>query len=105
LGDIFINIRLFIVVSLVFITISSAVSTIVDMKRLGRIIGYMLLVFVITGLIASFIMIAAVNIFPPAEGVNISMEAPENVEPLNTAEQIVKAITVTDFPELISRRN
>lgn len=105
LGDIFINIMFTIVVPLVFITISSAVSTIVDMKRLGRIIGYMLLVFVITGLIASFIMIAAVNIFPPAEGVNISMEAPENVEPLNTAEQIVKAITVTDFPELISRRN
>ena len=105
LGDIFINIMFTIVVPLVFITISSAVSSIVEMKRLGRIIGYMLLVFVITGLIASFIMITTVNILPPAEGVNISMETPEDVEALNTADQIVKAITVTDFPELISRRN
>lgn len=105
LGDIFLNIMFTIVVPLVFVTISSAVSSIVDMKRLGRIIGYMLLIFVITGIIASVIMIATVNIFPPAEGVNIEMESPEGVEALNTVDQIVKAITVTDFPELISRRN
>lgn len=105
LGDIFINIMFTIVVPLVFVTISSAVSSIVDMKRLGKIIGYMLLIFIITGIIASVIMIVAVNIFPPAEGVNIPMESPENVEALNTSDQIVKAITVTDFPELISRRN
>lgn len=104
-GDIFLNIMFTIVVPLVFVTISSAVSSMVDLKRLGKIIGYMLLVFVITGLIASIIMIIAVNIFPPAEGVNIAMEAPTSIDALNTSDQIVKAITVTDFPELISRQN
>lgn len=105
LGDIFLNIMFTIVVPLVFVTISSAVSNIVDMKRLGKIIGYMLIVFVVTGIIASIIMIITVNIFPPAAGVNISMDSVEEFQDLDTAEQIVKAITVTDFTELISRKN
>jgi Na+/H+-dicarboxylate symporter len=105
LGDVFLNIMFTIVVPLVFVTISSAVSNIVDMKRLGRIIGYMLLIFIITGIIASIIMITTVNLVPPAEGVNVQVETYEEVEKLNTAEQLVKAITVTDFTELISRRN
>lgn len=104
-GDIFLNIMFTIVVPLVFVTISSAVSSMVDLKRLGKIIGYMLLVFVITGLIASVIMIVTVNIFPPGEGVNIAMESPDEVQTLSTADQIVKAITVSDFPDLISRQN
>jgi len=105
LGDIFLNIMFTIVVPLVFVTISSAVSTIADLKRLGRIIGYMLMIFIITGLIASAIMIVTVKVAPPAEGVNIQLEAYEEINKLNTADQIVKAITVTDFPELISRKN
>ncbi|MCG4586811.1 dicarboxylate/amino acid:cation symporter, partial [Anaerosalibacter bizertensis] len=76
-----------------------------DMRRLGKILGSMLLVFVITGLIASIIMIATVNIFPPAKGVHIEMPEAEEIEPLKTSEQIVSAITVTDFTELISRKN
>ena len=49
LGDIFLNLMFTLVVPLVFVTISSAVSSMVDLKRLGKIIGYMLIVFVITG--------------------------------------------------------
>ncbi len=105
LGDVFLNIMFTIVVPLVFVTISSAVANIVDMKRLGRIIGYMLLIFIITGIIASIIMITTVNLVSPAEGVNVQVETYEEVEKLNTADQIVKAITVTDFTELISRKN
>lgn len=104
-GDIFLNAMFTIVVPLVFVTITSAVSSMVDMKRLGKIIGTMLLVFIITGLIASCIMIITVNIFPPAKGVNIQMPKAEDIKPLNTGEQIVAAITVTDFTELISRKN
>lgn len=104
-GDIFLNLMFTLVVPLVFVTISSAVSSMVDLRRLGKIIGYMLIVFVITGFIAAVIMIVAVKIFPPAEGVHIAMESPGEIEALKTSEQIVKAITVGDFPELISRRN
>ncbi|NMA86073.1 MAG: dicarboxylate/amino acid:cation symporter [Tissierellia bacterium] len=104
-GDIFLNIMFTIVVPLVFVTIASSVANMADMRRLGKILGSMLLVFVITGLIASIIMIVVVNVFPPAKGVNIQMEMPEEINALKTGDQVVKALTVGDFPELISRRN
>lgn len=105
LGDIFLNLMFTIVVPLVFLTISSAVSNMVDMKRLGKIIGYMLLIFMITGIIASIIMIGTVKVFPPAQGVQINLPQVEDIKPLSTGDQIVAAFTVTDFPLLISRRN
>lgn len=105
LGDIFLNLMFTIVVPLVFLTITSAVSDMVDMKRLGKIISSMLLVFIITGIIASIIMIGTVKIFPPAQNVKIDLPMAEELEPLSTGEQIVAALTVTDFPLLISRRN
>lgn len=105
LGDIFLNLMFTIVVPLVFLTIASAVSSMVDMKRLGKIIGNMLIVFMITGIIASIIMIGAVKIFPPAQGINIDLPQAEDIKPFSTGDQIVAALTVTDFPLLISRKN
>ena len=105
LGDIFLNLMFTIVVPLVFLTITSAVSDMVDMKRLGKIISSMLLVFIITGIIASIVMIGTVKMFPPAQNVKIDLQMGEAVEPLSTGEQIVAALTVTDFPLLISRKN
>lgn len=105
LGDIFLNLMFTIVVPLVFLTISSAVSSMVDMRRLGKIIGTMFLFFIITGLIASLVMIVTVNIFPPAQGVNMDLPEAEQLTPLQTGDQLVSAITVPDFPLLISREN
>ena len=104
-GDIFINLMFTAVVPLVFITISSAVGRMINMKRLGMILGYMLLTFVVTGAIASIIIIIAVKIFPPAAGVNISIPTPEAVKPVSLGEQFVKAVTVSDFPQLLSKSN
>lgn len=104
-GDIFLNAMFTIVVPLVFITISSAVASIVSLQRLGKILTYMIIVFVATGIIASVIMIITVSAFPPALGVKIELPQAEELKPLNTAEQIVSAITVPDFPDLISRKN
>ncbi len=105
LGDIFLNMMFTIVVPLVFITITSAVANIASLRRLGKILTVMLLVFVITGFIAAVIMIVAVKIFPVAYGFNVPQEAVKNIKPLSTAQQIVKAITVSDFSQLISRKN
>lgn len=105
LGDVFLRMMFTIVVPLVFVTISSAVSSMGDMKRLGKILGNLLIVFVFTGIIASIIMIAVVTILPPARGFVIDIPQQETLEPFKTADQIVKAFTVDDFTDLISRRN
>lgn len=104
-GDIFLNMMFTIVVPLVFLTISSAVSAMVDMRRLGKIIGNMFITFVITGLIASVIMIGTVKIFPPAKGVNLELPEAGEIKALETGDQIVAAFTVSDFSEILSKDN
>lgn len=105
LGDLFINGMFTIVVPLVLVTISSSISSMNDMARLKSILRNLLLVFVSTGAVAAIIILIIVNMFPPAQGVQLNLTAVETLQPFQTGEQIVKAITVTDFPELISRKN
>ncbi len=104
-GEIFINLMFTAVVPLVFITISSAVGNMLSMKRLGKILGNMFGVFFGTGLIAAILIIIVVTIFPPAEGVSIAMETSGELEEISLPQQIVKAITVSDFVDLLSKNN
>lgn len=104
LGDLFINLMFTAVVPLVFLSISSAVGNMLDMKRLGKILGYMFLVFFITGGIAAIIIIFVVKIFPPAQGVNLVMESGV-LEDVNLGTALVNAFTVNDFTKLWSKAN
>lgn len=104
-GDVFINLMFCAVVPLVFVTIASAVGNMMSMRRLGKILGYMLGTFVVTGAIAAIIIIVAVKLFPPAAGVNLALEAPESLESVNLGQQIVNALTVGDFAGLMSKSN
>lgn len=52
LGDIFLNLMFTIVVPLVFASIASAVGAMVNMKRLGKILGSTVLTFLVTGALA-----------------------------------------------------
>lgn len=65
-GQVFLNLMFTVVVPLVFTSVVTAVGSMVNLKRLGKILGNMLLVFVVTGIIAGIIIIAVVNIWPPA---------------------------------------
>lgn len=104
-GDIFLNLMFTAVTPLVFITIASAVGSMVNMKRLGKILGNMFLVFVVTGLIAAVLILVVVKIFPPAAGANIELGATTELEKLSLADQVVQALTVNDFSKLLSRSN
>ncbi|KOS67186.1 sodium:proton antiporter [Lysinibacillus contaminans] len=104
-GDVFINLLFMIVVPLVFFSISSSVASMDSMKRLGKIMSSMLIVFILTGIIASIVMLVAVNIYPPGEGVSIDLVTPETTEELSLSEQLVKTFTVPDFVNLMSRSN
>ena len=65
----------------------------------------MLVVFVITGIISACLMIGAVKVFDPAEGLTPEFAQPPQEEAANLAEKIVNTISVADFPALLSRRN
>ncbi|MFS0646726.1 dicarboxylate/amino acid:cation symporter [Siminovitchia sp. 179-K 8D1 HS] len=105
LGDLFINLLFMVVVPLVFFSISSAVANMDSMRRLGKIMGSMITIFVITGIIASVTMVVATIIFPMGSGVDIPLETPKNVETVTLSEQLVNTFTVPDFVELFSRQN
>lgn len=94
-----------VVVPLVFFSISSAVANMDSMKRLGKILGSMLTVFIITGIIASVTMLTAVVLFPVGSGAEIAVEIPENTEVLTLSDQLVNTFTVPDFVQLFSRKN
>ncbi len=105
LGDIFLNLLFTAIVPLVFFSIASAVAGMPNVKRLGRILSAMLLVFILTGIAASVIMMICVQIYPPAMGVVIDLGAKAQIDHFKTSEQIVKAFTAADFGEILSKRN
>ncbi len=103
-GNVFLNLMYTIVVPLVFFTISSSIANMVNLKRLGKILKYVFLIFIITSAIAAVLMLVAIKVIDPVGGANIVLEAGEQTS-ISIGEQIVAAITVTDFTELLSREH
>jgi Na+/H+-dicarboxylate symporter len=104
-GDIFLNLLFTAIVPLVFFSIAAAVAGMSNLKRLGRILSWMLLFFVLTGFIASSLMVIAVQFWPPSAAVALDLDTKVQINQLNTSELIVKAFTASDFTEILSKRN
>lgn len=105
LGDIFLNLLFTVVVPMVFFSISSAVAGMTDMRRLGKIMACMVVIFIVTGLIACVIMLIGVKLYPPAQGVKIVLEQTISPEKVDLGAQLVKTFTVSDFGDLFSKKN
>lgn len=105
LGDIFINLMFTIVVPMVFISISSAVGSMLNMKRLGKILGTLILTFIITGVFAAALVLIVVNIWSPAANTTMSMSSADIGEAASVSSMIVSSLTVDDFTGLLSRKN
>ncbi len=105
LGDVLLNLLFTAVVPLVFFFLSSAVAASSNLRRLGRIAGLMLVVFVITGFLSSCLMLFTVKIFNPAKDITLELAEPPSQETGSFANKIVGTFTVSDFPNLLTRRN
>jgi len=105
LGELFLNALFVTVVPLVFFSISSAVAGMAGAARLLKVLGWMLVVFAATGVVAAVVMLAAVRAFPPAEGAALGGTTTAAARQANVGEQIVGALTAGDFVGLLSRRN
>ena len=105
LGDVFLNLLFTVIVPLVFFSIASTVASMTNLKRLGKILSAMILIFIFTGIIASVVMMVAVIAYPPASGTYIPMPAAAGIQHLQVSDQIVRAFTVPDFALIISKGN
>ncbi|TJY64604.1 dicarboxylate/amino acid:cation symporter [Sphingobacterium alkalisoli] len=107
LGDIFLNLLFVAVIPLLFFAISSSVANIESNNKLGRILGTMSAVFVLTIVIAAIATIIGLWIFP----VTAAKDASAAIESLATnaedtwGDKIVRFLTVGEFMNLLSRQN
>ncbi|MGL5316045.1 MAG: dicarboxylate/amino acid:cation symporter [Peptostreptococcaceae bacterium] len=112
IGELFLNLLFMILVPLVFFSVTSAIANMSEMKRLGKILKNIIIVFVATAVLSGVIGIIGVMIFNPTEGLNQGMfqslmAGAETVETekISLLQQLVNTVTVTDFKELLSRSN
>jgi Na+/H+-dicarboxylate symporter len=105
LGDIFLNLLFTAVVPLVFFSISSSIAEMSDLHRLGKIMTWMMVLFVATGLISASLMILGVKIYPPVLTGPPILHMGAGITQVKTVEQLVGAFTVSDFVQLLSKQN
>ena len=118
LGDLFLNLLLVIIIPLIFLNITTAISKMKQPKRLGKIIGSILLVFVLTSIVAVLIGFAStyfVKLINTEDGEQIraTLESAEDVadtesteeDDMTIADRTVKLLTVNDFSKLFSKDN
>lgn len=112
-GKLFINLMFMILVPLVFFSVASAMANISGMKRLGKIMGSIMLVFLSTALIAAIIGTIGALIMKPTSGLHIDMfrslmktaVGTQTSEKVSFLDQLVNTFTVSDFVDLLSRKN
>ena len=105
LGDIFLNLMFTIVVPMVYVSITTAVGNMVNMKRLGKILGNLVVTFIITGMFAAALVLVVVNIWSPAANTTIQLANAEMQEAASVGDLLVNSLTVNDFSGLMSRNN
>ena len=104
LGTVFINLTFCLVVPLVFCSLAGSVAGMPDRRRAGRILSTTLGVFVLTGIVASLLMLFAVRIFPPVLQAWEETAVGAVDDPTPFATLLVNFFTVNDFSALLSRR-
>jgi len=110
-GDIFLNLLLVIIVPLIFLNITTAITKMKSPKRMGKIIGVIVAVFLIMSLIAVFVGFGAtfkadLVSTEDGEAIRNSLEDVETEEEeLNILQRTANLLTVNDFPKLLSKDN
>ena len=114
-GDLFLNLLLVIIVPLIFLTITISIAKISPPRRLCKILGTTVLVFIIMSLVA---VLVGMLVTYPIKLVNIeysekihtaldtTLEATtETDEDMTLLSRFLSALTVNDFSKLLSRDN
>ncbi|MCI5624602.1 MAG: dicarboxylate/amino acid:cation symporter [Clostridiales bacterium] len=104
LGTVFINMMFCIVVPMVFASIAGSVANMESKERAGKIMGYTVGTFVVTGAVAAAIMFILMKVFPPVLAPWTNLAAEEIGEHASMTEMIVNFFTSSDFVGLLSRR-
>lgn len=115
LGQIFLNLIFTIIVPLVFFSVTSSIANMSEMKRLGKILINIVVIFAVTAIISALLSIVGVYIVNPTKGLNENaiesilgdenLEISQEAKSLSLPKQLVKTVTVNDFSQLFSKSN
>ncbi|MFB6466312.1 dicarboxylate/amino acid:cation symporter [Cytobacillus sp. Hz8] len=113
-GDLFLNLMFTIIVPLVFFSIASAIASMNEMKRLGKIMASIVIVFLATALISAVIGFIGTSIVNPLEHTDTSAinhlmdkaaKPDQPAEDVTFLGQLVNTFTVSDFSMIFSKSN
>ena len=111
-GDIFLNALLVIIVPLIFLNITTAITKMESPKRMGKIIGIIVAVFLVMSLISVFVGFGVTfksGLVSVEDGAMIRASLEEDVEveeeELNILQRTANLLTVNDVPKLFSKDN
>ncbi|MBR4178150.1 MAG: dicarboxylate/amino acid:cation symporter [Bacilli bacterium] len=111
-GDLFLNLLLVIIVPLIFLTISTSIGKMKQPKRIGKILGAIVAVFIVTSLVSVLVGIATTKSFKLVntqdEGLIkevLNTEEATEAESVNFLERTISTISVGDFAKILTRDN
>ena len=102
-GDIFLNLMFTLAVPLIFTTVSSSIANMSNLKKLGKILKYVFIVFISTSLISAIFMFICLKIANPfTSSINLSVT---EINKVSFIKELPKLFTVSDFSMLFSKSN
>jgi Na+/H+-dicarboxylate symporter len=105
LGEIFLNLLFTAIVPLIFFSVASAIARIGSVGKLGKIIFYMAVIFLFTGIVAAIYALFIVKIFPPAQGISLALTTVPKATTFNFFKQVPEILTVAEFSQLLSHKH
>lgn len=112
LGDLFLNMLLVIVVPLIFLTLSTSIGRMKQPKRIGKILGTIILVFVFTSIVSVFVGLGTSKMFKLVDVKDtnsikevLTEDTKVEKEDVNFLQRTVDTISVNDFSKVLSKDN
>ena len=111
-GDLFLNLLLVIIIPLIFLTLTTSIGKMKSPKRIGKILGVVFAVFIVTSLISVLVGLATTKTFKlvNTQDTNtikevLKEEQTLDNEKVNFLERTVETISVNDFSKILTRDN
>lgn len=102
-ANIFLNLLYCCVVPMIFVSLVYAISQMQNLKKLGKLLVILLVLFLITGVISSLYMTGVSALFNPAKNTTMAQFAHKSVDLSGTKLDVLSMFTVSDFSLLWSR--
>ena len=112
LGDLFLNMLLVTVVPLIFLTLSTSIGRMKQPKRIGKILGTIILVFIFTSIVSVFVGLGTSKMFKLVDVKDtnsikevLTEDTKVEKEDVNFLQRTVDTISVNDFLNVLSKDN